>query len=88
MIMDEPSEGLAPVIVEQLVQVLRELTREGMALLLVEQNLGVATSVAGRVAIMVTGRIALQISAADLLADEALQRRYLGVGSAGEPAPR
>jgi branched-chain amino acid transport system ATP-binding protein len=88
MIMDEPSEGLAPVIVEQLVQVLRELTREGMALLLVEQNLGVATSVAGRVAIMMTGRIALQISAADLLADEALQRRYLGVGSAGEPAPR
>jgi branched-chain amino acid transport system ATP-binding protein len=83
MVMDEPSEGLAPVIIDQLVQILRELATEGMALLLVEQNLGVATSVANRVAIMVTGRVALQMSAAELLADEAVQRRYLGVGSPG-----
>lgn len=88
MIMDEPSEGLAPVIVHQFVRVLRELATEGMALLLVEQNLGVATSVADRVDIMVTGRIALQTSSAELLADEAAQRRYLGVSSASEPAKR
>jgi branched-chain amino acid transport system ATP-binding protein len=88
MVMDEPSEGLAPVIINQLVRVLRQLATEGMALLLVEQNLGVATSVAERVAVMVTGRIALQTSSAELLADEAAQRRYLGVGSAGPSAGR
>jgi branched-chain amino acid transport system ATP-binding protein len=81
LIMDEPSEGLAPIVVEHLVGVLRDVAREGVGLLLVEQNLGVATSVAERIAIMVTGRIALETTSAELLADEAAQRRYLGVSA-------
>jgi branched-chain amino acid transport system ATP-binding protein len=79
LVMDEPSEGLAPIVVEQLIGVLRQLTSEGIGLLLVEQNLGVATAVSDRVAVMVTGRIALETTAASLRADEAAQRRYLGV---------
>ena len=81
LIMDEPSEGLAPIVVEHLVGVLRDVTREGVGLLLVEQNLGVATSVADRIAIMVTGRIALETTSPELIADEAAQRRYLGVSA-------
>jgi branched-chain amino acid transport system ATP-binding protein len=87
LIMDEPSEGLAPIVVEHLIEVLRNVTTEGVGLLLVEQNLGVATSVADRIAIMVTGRIALETTAEALLADEASQRRYLGV-SAQIESPR
>ena len=87
LIMDEPSEGLAPIVVEHLVEVLRNVTTEGVGLLLVEQNLGVATSVTERIAIMVTGRIALETTSTALLADEAAQRRYLGV-SAQTETPR
>ncbi len=81
VIMDEPSEGLAPVIVDHLVEVLRRLPSEGMGLLLVEQNLGVATDVCPEVAIMVNGRIATRMPSATLLADDAAQRRYLGVSA-------
>ena len=81
LVMDEPSEGLAPIIVEHLVGVLRDVARDGVGLLLVEQNLGVATSVAQRIAIMVTGRVALETTSRELLADEAAQRRYLGVST-------
>ena len=77
VIMDEPSEGLAPVIVDQLIEVLKGLAREGMGVLLVEQNLRVATEVARQVVIMVTGRVA----SAELAADSDLQRRYLGVST-------
>ena len=55
LVMDEPSEGLAPTIVEGLVQTIKDLAAEGMGLLVVEQNLGVATSLAERQLIMVTG---------------------------------
>ena len=79
LIMDEPSEGLAPTIVEGLVQTIKDLAAEGMGLLVVEQNLGVATSLAERQLIMVTGQIATETTAAELAADPAAQRRYLGV---------
>jgi branched-chain amino acid transport system ATP-binding protein len=81
IIMDEPSEGLAPVLVDQLIDVLRKISQEKMGLLLVEQNLRVATSVASTVAIMLSGRITAAVPAAQLSADEALQRRYLGVST-------
>ena len=83
LIMDEPSEGLAPTIVEGLVQTIKDLAGEGMGLLVVEQNLGVATSLAERQLVMVTGEIATETTAAELSADPAAQRRYLGV----EPLP-
>jgi len=79
LIMDEPSEGLAPTIVEGLIQTLKDLAAEGMGLLVVEQNLGVATSLAERQLIMVTGVIAAETTAEALIADPAAQRRYLGV---------
>jgi branched-chain amino acid transport system ATP-binding protein len=83
LIMDEPSEGLAPTIVEGLIQTIKDLAAEGMGLLVVEQNLGVATSLAERQLIMVTGVIAAETTAEALKADPAAQRRYLGV----EPLP-
>ena len=79
LVMDEPSEGLAPTIVEGLVQTIKDLASEGMGLLVVEQNLGVATSLAERQLIMVTGVIAAETTAEALIADPAAQRRYLGV---------
>jgi len=79
LIMDEPSEGLAPTIVEGLVQTIKDLADEGMGLLVVEQNLGVATSLAERHLIMVIGQITTETTAAELSADPAAQRCYLGV---------
>ncbi len=79
LIMDEPSEGLAPTIVEQLIETFRGLEQEGLAILLIEQNLGVATSIAERQLVMVAGTIAHESSATELLNDSEAQRRYLGV---------
>jgi branched-chain amino acid transport system ATP-binding protein len=79
LIMDEPSEGLAPTIVEGLIQTIKDLAAEGMGLLVVEQNLGVATALAERQLVMVAGSIATETTAEALLADPAAQRRYLGV---------
>ena len=83
IIMDEPSEGLAPVIVDHLIELLRHLPGEGMGLLLVEQNLRVATAVAETVAIMAIGQVAATMPAKMLANDIDLQRRYLGVVAAG-----
>jgi branched-chain amino acid transport system ATP-binding protein len=79
LIMDEPSEGLAPTIVETMVDAIRHLVEEGMAVLLVEQNLGVATAVGERQLVMVSGRIYAETTATELQADPDLQRRFLGV---------
>lgn len=80
LILDEPSEGLAPVIVQRLVEILREISASGIRLLIVEQNLQVATAVAPRILVMVSGGIALDIDGQALLRDEKLQSQYLGVG--------
>ena len=101
LVMDEPTEGLAPIIVEQVVEALRGLAAESeIAVLLIEQNLGVAIDVADRIGVMVNGRIAHEMAAAELGADRALQERLLGLRAgagddeaeaqplpAGEPAP-
>jgi branched-chain amino acid transport system ATP-binding protein len=79
LVMDEPSEGLAPTIVEQVIATCKTLVENGMAILLVEQNLGVATEVAERQLVMVAGRIAAETTASALEADPEAQRRYLGV---------
>ena len=85
LIMDEPTEGLAPRIVQQVEELLIRLAREeDLAVLLVEQNLGVATKVARRLAIMVNGRIETELDSATLAADRALQQRLLGVSSEEE----
>ena len=79
LIMDEPSEGLAPTVVEGMVETCKTLVEEGMAILLVEQNLGVATSIAERQLVMVSGAIAAETTATALMGDAEAQRRYLGV---------
>jgi branched-chain amino acid transport system ATP-binding protein len=79
LILDEPSEGLAPRIVEELVETLRQLVQGGVQVLLVEQNLGVAAAVADRQLVMVGGRFAAELGSHELMTDPELQRRYLGV---------
>ncbi len=79
LIMDEPSEGLAPAVIESLVETIRGLAAEGTALLVVEQKLGVATALAERQLVMVGGQIAAETTAAELEDDPDAQRRYLGV---------
>jgi branched-chain amino acid transport system ATP-binding protein len=81
LVMDEPSEGLAPVIVAHVIETLALLSSEGIGLFIVEQKLAVAAAAARRLAIMLNGRIALETSAEALLCDEVAQRRYLGLGS-------
>src|SRR5579883_1491355 len=85
LVMDEPTEGLAPVIVEQVTETLKSLAGEReISVLLVEQNLGVAIDVADSVAVMVNGRIARMMSAAELAADHKLQQQLLGVHAGGD----
>src|SRR5687767_5223512 len=80
LVMDEPTEGLAPVIVQQVAAMLKALAAEGeIAVLLIEQNLGVAIDVADTIDVMVNGRIARSMPAAELAADRELQQRLLGV---------
>ncbi|MBA2476960.1 MAG: ABC transporter ATP-binding protein [Actinobacteria bacterium] len=79
LIMDEPSEGLAPAVVESLVATFKLLGEEGLRILLIEQNLGVATALAERQLVMVGGRIAAETTAEALMGDPDAQRRYLGV---------
>jgi branched-chain amino acid transport system ATP-binding protein len=79
LVMDEPSEGLAPTVIELLIETFQRLEQEGLAILLIEQNLGVATALAERQLVMIGGRIAAETSATQLSADADLQRRYLGV---------
>jgi len=79
LVMDEPSEGLAPAVIEGLIETFKRLEGEGLAILLIEQNLGVATALAERQLVMIGGRIAAETTASALSGDPDLQRRYLGV---------
>lgn len=84
LVMDEPTEGLAPVIVAQVEEMLQQLGEEGdMDVLVIEQNIGVACTIAENVAIMVNGRINRTLAAQELAGDRELQQRLLGVGRHG-----
>ena len=78
LLMDEPSMGLAPALVERNFELLAEVNRTGVAMLMVEQNANMALGIANRGYVLSTGRIVLQGAAADLAADEELKRAYLG----------
>lgn len=78
LLLDEPSLGLAPLIVLKIFEVIRELNREGMSILLVEQNARLALKLAHRAYVMETGSISIQGPAHELLADERIQAAYLG----------
>jgi branched-chain amino acid transport system ATP-binding protein len=79
LIMDEPSEGLAPAVIDTLIDTVKKLEDDGLAILLIEQKLDVATSIANRQLVMVGGEIALETTAAELAGDSEMQRRFLGV---------
>ena len=88
LVMDEPTEGLAPVIVSQVEDMLVRLANEGdIEVLVIEQNIGVATEIAAQTAVMVNGRISRIMESRALAADRDLQQRLLGVGRHGHDAP-
>ena len=78
LLMDEPSLGLAPILVEEVFRVIQEIHAEGVTVLLIEQNAQAALAIADYGYAMESGRIALQGKGQDLLHDEAVQRAYLG----------
>jgi branched-chain amino acid transport system ATP-binding protein len=78
LLLDEPSLGLAPLLVEQIFEIVQEINREGTSVFLVEQNARMALSVADRGYVMVTGEIVLEGSGADLLANDEVRKMYLG----------
>jgi branched-chain amino acid transport system ATP-binding protein len=78
MLMDEPSMGLAPILVERSFEIIKQVHESGVAVLVVEQNANVSLSIADRGYVLSTGRLVLQGKAADLLDDEGLRKAYLG----------
>ncbi len=81
LMMDEPSLGLAPMIVEQIFEIVAALNREGMTVLLVEQNARMALGIAHRAYLLEQGRVALHGTAAEVSANPAVSRAYLGITS-------
>jgi branched-chain amino acid transport system ATP-binding protein len=79
LLMDEPTEGLAPLMVREVGRVITDLRREGLSILLVEQNLPLALDIADRVHILSRGRIVHSSTPAELMASEEIKSRYLGV---------
>jgi len=78
LLMDEPSMGLSPALVQQNFQIIKEIHRSGVSVLMVEQNAAMALSIADRGYVLSTGEIVLEGSAADLLRSDDLKRAYLG----------
>ncbi len=78
MMLDEPSMGLAPILVEQIFDIIREMNAAGTTILLVEQNAQMALSVANRAYVMETGRITMEGDADDLMHDDNVRKAYLG----------
>ena len=78
MMLDEPSMGLAPILVEQIFEIIREMNAAGTTILLVEQNAQMALSVANRAYVMETGRITMEGDANQLMHDDNVRKAYLG----------
>jgi len=78
LMLDEPSMGLAPLLVEQIFEIIKELNKAGVTILLVEQNAHMALTVANRGYVLETGRIVLADDAKTLLANDAVRKAYLG----------
>ena len=78
MMLDEPSMGLAPILVEQIFEIIRDMNAAGTTILLVEQNAQMALSVANRAYVMETGRISMEGDAGDLMNDDNVRKAYLG----------
>jgi branched-chain amino acid transport system ATP-binding protein len=80
LMMDEPSLGLAPLVVKDIFRIVRQINAEGVTVLLVEQNAKAALEIADQAYVLETGRITLRGAGRDLLADDRVRRAYLGEG--------
>ena len=78
ILMDEPSMGLSPILVQEIFDIIKELNKQGITILLVEQNAKMALKIANRAYVLETGKIKLSGSAKDLLANDAVRKAYLG----------
>ena len=78
LLMDEPSMGLAPILVERSFEIIKQVNDEGVAVLVVEQNANVSLSIADRGYVLSTGRVVLEGPAGDLIANDDLRKAYLG----------
>lgn len=81
IMMDEPSLGLAPLVVKGIFDIIREINREGMTVLLIEQNANMALRVADRAYVLETGKVTMQGTGEELLVDESIKAAYLGKNS-------
>jgi branched-chain amino acid transport system ATP-binding protein len=79
LMLDEPSMGLAPIIVENIFAIIRQINQDGVTILLVEQNAQQALQIAHRGYVMETGRIAIEDNAAALLKNSQVRKAYLGI---------
>jgi ABC-type branched-chain amino acid transport systems, ATPase component len=79
LLLDEPSMGLAPNLVDQVIAVIRSLRDEGLTILLVEQNAPAALAIADRAYVLETGKVMLDGTAADIQGDRRVQEAYLGI---------
>ena len=78
ILMDEPSMGLSPILVEEIFHIIREISAGGTTVLLVEQNAKKALAIADRAYVLETGKISLDGNAKDLLNDDSIKKAYLG----------
>ena len=79
LLLDEPSMGLAPILVDRIFDTIVDLKRNGLTILLVEQNARAALAIADRAYVLETGRVTLSGAAADIRDDQRIQEAYLGV---------
>ncbi len=86
MLLDEPSQGLAPLIVREVMQVVRRMREEGLSVLLIEQNAPLSLSIADRAYILDDGKVVYSGKAADLAQDTELVNKLAGAGSKGASA--
>ncbi len=77
--LDEPSLGLAPIVVEEMFEIIADVAKQGVSILLVEQNLAQALAVADRGYVMENGRVVLSGSSEELMNNDAVRSAYLGV---------
>jgi branched-chain amino acid transport system ATP-binding protein len=82
LLLDEPSIGLAPLVVREIARIIREINRQGVTVVLIEQNARMALKLAHRAYVLELGSILLEGPAADLARDETVKRAYLGTGNA------
>ena len=79
LLLDEPSMGLAPIVTEQIFDVIRDINREGVTVILVEQNAGLALKIAQKAIVLESGKITRNTNATELLEDDSVKKAYLGI---------